>query len=74
MKNYRLLTNPAGLVDMQCAENIVDIDEHCESLLSLFGSYCSFGDAMNTSSMTSAKFMKLLREAELATTGIKPQT
>jgi len=24
--------------------------------------------------MTSAKFMKLLREAELATTGIKPQT
>ncbi|EAR83293.2 hypothetical protein TTHERM_00992940 (macronuclear) [Tetrahymena thermophila SB210] len=65
MQNYKLFKNPLGLADIQCVENIQLIDQFSDRLLTIFQSYCSFGDAMNTQWMKSSKYTKLMREANI---------
>ncbi|KAL4460259.1 hypothetical protein ABPG74_000010 [Tetrahymena malaccensis] len=65
MQNYKLFKNPLGLADIQSVENIQLIDQFSDRLLTIFQSYCSFGDAMNTQWMKSSKYTKLMREANI---------
>lgn len=65
MRNYKLLKNPYELNSLKYAENVLVLDSNIDSVLRIFTAYCSFGDAMNTSSMTSAKFSKLVKEAKI---------
>ena len=41
------------------------IDKHHERLMRIFVYYCSFGEPLNSNSLKSTKFIKLLRDSKL---------
>jgi len=41
------------------------IDKNHERLMRIFVYYCSFGEPLNSNSLKSTKFIKLLRDAKL---------
>ena len=63
------------LPERKCTEpeevSVEEVEPYIEQLQCIFQKYCSYGEPLNTTRLKSAKFMKLLKDAGLVSTGFQ---